>query len=314
MKKSIYLFILCVTVGLVSCKKDKNNQTIKQYDEAQIQAYIANNHLTGMKRDTVGGDTSGIYYQVLSQGTGDAVDYSTPIAFVYTIQSLDGKYAVTDTISNHSYNYLGHLTPPGLMLALHNAVKRKGTKVHILIPSRLAYGQNGSGTGGSRLPGNESLDYYVNVIEDKQQANYDDISIQKYIAANNLSGFQPYKTTSGDVMYYKIRKAGTGTSQIVSTSIVQFDYNSHYLNNTYWYPTTYSATAPAAQETYQADATVSGLPVGFVQGLLLARVAGTDISIILPSRLGYGLTGNSTYSVPAFSCLYYDMTIDTVTN
>jgi FKBP-type peptidyl-prolyl cis-trans isomerase FkpA len=319
MRNFIYLLFLLLTVGLVSCRKDKVSQNIKQYDQAQIQAYITSKGYTGMKRDTVGGDTSGIYYQVLTPGTGGAIDYSTPISFTYTINSLDGTYSLTDTIMNHTYAYAGETSPPGLLLALHDLVKQVGTRIHIIIPSHLAYGVYGSGTGSTRLTGNQSLDYYINVVNSgltysTALNNYDDLTIQNYIKAHNYTGYT--KITTGDYagMYYKIRTPGTGTIPVINSSIVSFDYRSQLMNANVVEPSNYSLTTGVVSTTatyYMSN--LDGQTLGLRQGLFIGAVSGTQFSLILPSRLAYGLKG-VTNEYPAHSCVFYDVTIDSVTD
>ncbi len=323
------LLCLFLAVGLLSCRKDRYQPTFKQYDDDQIKAYIAANHLTGMIRDTTGGDTTGIYYQVLTQGTGPAVDYSSALTYTYSVQSLDGKYALNDTILNHQNQYLGHITPAGLLIAMHDAVKRQGTRVRILVPSHLAYGQNGATigtaytlsnaqTGTVKMGGNESLDYYVNIINNVTSQNgiaypnnfntYDDQSIANYIAANNLTGFTKITTGTYAGLYYKTRTAGTGTTQVVPTSTVNIYYRGKLLDNNVFDPSNYSTTNISTLTT----GVVSDYTLGFMKGLLMAGVSGTDFSIIVPSRLAYGINANT--GIPALSCLYFDVTINTVTN
>src|SRR6185437_2055062 len=131
------------------------------------QAYIAANNLTGMKRDTVGGDTSGIYYQILLPGVaGTHYAYSDSLDFVFTLKSFDGNYQSLDTNStNHFENFAGHIAstgyPYGLQLVIHDVLARGGA-IRVLIPSRLAYGVGGYGTGSrlninSRIAGNQCL-------------------------------------------------------------------------------------------------------------------------------------------------------------
>jgi FKBP-type peptidyl-prolyl cis-trans isomerase FkpA len=173
MKQTIFTLLLLSTIALVSCRKTGTEQTITQYDNSQIQNYIKNNAITGMIQDTVGGDTSGIYYQPLMKGTGTPLAYTDEISFVFTIKSLDGLYSNTDTINNHFNGYVGHIyggeIPVGMEIAIINDLKYSGGSMRVLIPSALAFGKNGYGSGsinvaGSHIAGNQSLDCYIHVI------------------------------------------------------------------------------------------------------------------------------------------------------
>ena len=317
MKQSYLALFFLTVLGLFSCRKEGKDIGIKEYDQNQIDAYIKANNLTGMQRDKAGNvDTTGIYYQIQSQGKGETLDYDKRQTFVFTIKSLDGKYAVTDTFVNRSYNYLGAVAPKGLMLALYNLAKTKGTKARFLIPSHLAYGVNGVGTGGSRLPGNESLDYSLNVLNDADLDQYDDSSIQKYMTANNLTGYQRIVSTKSpqSVIYRKVTQAGTGTVQSTQSSNVNLQYTLLLFNG-----------AIADQLNDQATGNVGvaiNLENGAIQGWkegLAGLTAGSKVSLIIPSRLGYGMSAKTdantgAVTIPPSSCLRYEINLLTVTN
>lgn len=303
------LLLLCtiglMTVGLISCNKDANkNIGIKEYDQQQIQNYITANGLTGMTRDLSGGDTTGMYYQIYRKGTGKVLDYPDDISFIYTIKTLDGSYTVTDTVVNHAYNYVGHLTPNGLMLAVKNILINNGTQARVLIPSHLAYGTSGSGTGSTRLPGNESLDYYINIIDN--QATYDDLCIQNYMKVNGLTGYT--KTSTG--LYYKITQVGTGTVPITENSIVGLQYTSKLFNATIF--DEYNASDSTA-----TSVSYDNMVPGWQEGLKKVT-KGAKLSLIMPSGLAYGKYPSSysfsTSSPPVNSAIQTDFNIESVTN
>ena len=327
MKKLFYLIIPIIAFGLFSCRKSSDNFTIKQYDQNSIQNYISANGLTGMIRDTSGGDTTGIYYQVLEQGTGSVVDYPSLVSYVYSYHTFDNSYSTTDTINNHTNTYVGHVVPPAVQLSIKNLVKRKGTKIRLLIPSRLAFGTNGYFSGGVNINGNQCLDYSLYLVDNdpllvagKQvadgngdiitsQTTYDDISLQKYMAANSLTGFTAATSKSGYKYYYKIRVAGTGTDPISISSTVGLQYAGSLLNGTIF------DTETNLDGTAAATFTLYDVVDGFSDGLT-HTTAGGQITLLLPSALGYGDGGSSAGSVaiPAFSCLRFDMTVISVSN
>lgn len=306
MKKNIIPLVVVALLSLASCKKDRVMQSIKQYDETQITNYIAANHLTGFKRDTTGGDTSGIYYKILVPGSGDTLQYSTQLAFVYTITALDGSYVSSDTISNHYYDYVGHLAndgfPAGLQTAIHNLLVHPNASMTVIIPSHLAYGVDGRyGSGSSQVAnnsirGNESLVYYIHAIDNFPA--YDDMVINNYMKANNLTGYS--KTSDG--LYYKILTAGTGTDPITMQSTATTTYTGQIFNGTI-FDATYNGT-----NTFSAE--LDQLIPGVQEGLINYAVTGTKISLLIPSTLGYGL--NAQTGIPAFSCLRFTWVVSAV--
>jgi len=309
MKLKFFTLLLLSAACFVSCRKINNDPDIKQYDQQQIQSYIAANGLNGMVRDTTMGDTTGTYYQIISPGnTAKPMDYPSTIAYVYTFRTFDGKFLATDTALNHFYGVLGHVAPKGLMLAIRNNLKFNGGKMRVLVPSHLAYGKNGTAGAGSitltngHIGGNQCLDITVNMITD--QAAYDQLVIKNYMAANNLTGY----TETADGLWYKITTAPTGTNYFnVNTSTVTMNYSIYLMNNTNPDGNTFAKTLA----TFNDFAASSYVP-GFVEGLkILGRGTG-GISIIVPSALAYGTSGNS--GIPANECLRWDMTNVSVTN
>lgn len=307
MKQTIFTLLVLISIGFMSCRKDRNDPDIKQYDESQIKNYIAANGITDMLRDTTGGDTSGIYYKIISQGRGTPMDYSDQISFVFTLRTLDGKFISVDSLNqNHYYGYLGHVSttlPKGLQTAIHNLIKYKGTSARVIIPSHLAYGVNGYGTGSSsnantHIGGNQSLDYYINVVSNQEL--YDDAIINNYIKSKGLTGFA--KTADG--VYIKVATPGTGSDLIDLDSYITCTYSGKYLNDTVFDSTT-------NQGTTSSSFTVSGLVKG-AQEALTGQTSGAAVSMIIPSRFGYGTTGSS--AIAANVVLYFDFTISAVSN
>lgn len=305
MKKNIFPLVAVALLSLASCKKNRVMPSIKQYDETQITNYIAANHLTGFQKDTTGGDTSGIYYKILVPGSGTPLQYSTQVAFVYTVRTLDGTYVSSDTIANHFYDYVGHLTtdnfPQGLQTAIHNLLVYPNASIRVLIPSHLAYGTNGTGSGSSqvannRIGGNECLDYYIHAVNDFPA--YDDMVINNYMNANSLTGY----TKTSDGLYYKILTPGTGTDPITMQSVATTTYTGQIFNGTI-FDAAYNGTNTFAAEIDQ-------LVPGVQEGLINYAVTGTKISLLIPSTLGYGTTSQT--GIPPFSCLRFTWVVTAV--
>jgi FKBP-type peptidyl-prolyl cis-trans isomerase FkpA len=338
MKQNIFTFLLISAIGLASCRKEKNQLTIKQYDQQQIESYIAAHGLTGMIRDTTGGDTTGMYYKILNPGTQTIngkpvtpIDYPDQIAFVYTITTFDGSYVSSDTINNHFFDYLGHIAsdklPLGLQTALHNLLKYPDASMRLLIPSHLAYGVNGTGSGSSqvannRIGGNECLDYYIHAVNNFQV--YDDQVIQNYLKTNSLTGYTPVKIPVPGVInpyfywagkptkpdsgtyYYKILTPATATTDpITINSTITATYTGS-LFNAFVFDGASNGTNVA---TLDIDALISGV----AEGLQKNAFAGTKISLIVPSSLGYQLTSPTGGTIPVFSDLRFTWQVVTVT-
>jgi FKBP-type peptidyl-prolyl cis-trans isomerase FkpA len=332
MKQTIFTLLLLSTIGLISCRKHDNQPNIKQYDEQQIKSYIAANNITGMVQDATGGDTSGIYYKIILQPNpadtaGTALNYTDDISFVFTLRSFDGHYVSSDTIENHYQGFLGHIVsdalPVGLELAILNDLKYTGSSMRVLIPSDLAYGINGYGSGSitntsTRIAGNQCLDYYVHLIATQpdlahRQATYDDKVIKNYLAANGLSGTYLTDTITSDTsgghrgfpqtVYYAITTPGTGTVPISDNTTAEVTYNGRLLNNV-----AFDTEVEADSASVQIPELIKGVST------ILKRhaVQGTTISMLMPSALGYGTVAQT--GIPANSPLRFEFRILNVYN
>lgn len=312
MRQKFFTLLLISAIGLVSCRKDKIEQNINQYDDSQIQSYISANGITGMQKDASPLDSSGIYSKIILPGTDKLhpLEYSDQVALVFTLRSMDGKYISSDTIQNHLEDYLGHLTadalPSGLQMAIKNIVKYKGASARLLIPSHLAYGVSGYGSGSSqnantKIAGNQSLDYYVHVIDDfkayDEQVIHNNFDVSTY--TKKESALLP-----GNFYYYKILTPGTGSSPITAASSFTATYTGSLLNGTVF-------DGSNNGDNISPPLIVSSLVPGVQEALQQNVVVGTKISIIVPSTLGYGNTTSGT--IPVNSCLRFTFIIVTVT-
>lgn len=271
---------------IVACEKEYD--TIEVIDDRNIAAYIQANKLNMVEYQD-----SGIYYEVINPGTGDDVQYSDQLPLIFTIKSLDGQYSALDTfsVSNRYYNYLGYFNPEGVRIGIKEVLKKKSGTIRMIIPSRSAFGRNGVGT----IPGNASLDLTVKVLDKSKLPAYEDFTIQKYMAANSLTGFT--KTASG--LYYKIDAPGTG-SPIGIDSTFKAEYEGKLLNGN-----VFDKSAAGSPVSFF----LSGVVKGWQEAIPLIKEGGT-IRMILPSPLGYGLEGDR--GIPAFSPLYFSVKVTEV--
>lgn len=308
MKKIVFSLLIVAIAGIMSCRKTDTDPDIKQYDEDQIQAFIKTNGITGMQRDT-----SGIYYKILTPGTGTTLAYPDSLSFVYTLNTFDGKYKNVDTLNNHYCGFLGHLSakgyPKALQTALFNLVKKNGTRVRFLVPSHLAYGPTGIGSGSStntdtRIDGNQCLDYYIHLMNNQpgdNQDTYDDLVIKNYLIAKSLTGYTKLPNTG---VYYLITKPGVTNSVITDNTTISATYTFTLLNG----------------YIFNENNTSSGVSLeipdmihGLREGIKSVGSSGAKITFLLPSGQAYGKTGIPSLSVPSNAVVRFDVQILNVT-
>jgi FKBP-type peptidyl-prolyl cis-trans isomerase len=272
---------------LFSCQKEY--ETIDVIDDRNVKEYIQLNKINMQEYQG-----TGIYYQVVSPGTGPELQYSDRMPALITMRSLDGKYVSIDTfsIANRYFNFLGYYNPEPIRIGVKEVLKKSNGTLRMIIPSRLAFGRNGSGS----IPGNASLDITVRALDISKLIAYEDFTIVKYLESKALTGFT--KTTTG--LYYKIGQPGTG-SPITADSTIVANYTGKLLNGVI-----FDRAVAGSEATFKLNSLVKG----WREGIPLIKQGGS-IRLIIPSTLGYGLDGSSP-SVPAFSALDFEITVTDV--
>ena len=275
------LFLVTILAG---CEKEY--ESIEEVDQRRIQDYITAQKLNLTK------DDSGIYYQVLSPGTGETPKNSDKVFFGYTAKSVDGKEYFTSDSYSFGSGFLGYVRPEGWRLALYKI--NKGGKVRVVLPSTLGFGRNGSGN----IEGNEVLDSELELFDVETQAEMDDIVINRFLAANSLTGFN--KLPKG--VYYKIITPGTGIEEIELTSTITMAYTGRLLKGTI-----FDSATTAKPYTSKLE----NLIEGWKEAVPLITKGG-KIRVLIPSALAYGAQGSS--NIPANSVLDFDIEITDVKN
>jgi len=153
MKKILLLLLLPVAM-FSSCLKSNNDvvpfDSAKQAatDEVTIQAYLAaHTEIHAVK------DTTGVYYQIITQGTGATPALTSTITAAYTGKLTNGT--TFDSSANLVYRLNGLI--PAWQIAL--PYLKTGGQMLIITPSRYAYGNAQAGI----IPANSVLIFSVNL-------------------------------------------------------------------------------------------------------------------------------------------------------
>ena len=157
--------IITLLLWIVSCQKsteiiDKNRidctipsirDSIAEADRQTIHKYITDSSLT------VDSTTSGLYYMIADSGTGIHPNLLSVITVLYKGYFTNGNIfsqTVRSTAVSFPLNQLILGWQYGIPLI------KKGGKIKLLIPSRLAYGCNSSG-----IPANSVVIFDVELID-----------------------------------------------------------------------------------------------------------------------------------------------------
>ena len=147
MKKYLLLLAVFVTV-FSSCSKDSFDpakQAAK--DDAAIQSYIAANNITATK------DLSGVYYQVITSGTGAYPTVNSKVTVNYTGKLLNGTVFDSGNLPTTALSTL----IKGWQYGIPHI--NTGGRILLLIPSGLGYGN----TSQQGIPKNSVLVFTIDL-------------------------------------------------------------------------------------------------------------------------------------------------------
>lgn len=147
--KKFLLFLFTPLVILASCSKDKFDAAKQAAaDDAAIKAYIGTDtayHATS--------DNSGVYYKIVTQGSGAKPTSTSTVKVTYTGKLLNGTTFDSGTINQSLQGLI-----PGWQSGLPYV--KTGGRIILVIPSREGYGNT---TAGS-IPKNSVLVFTIDLL------------------------------------------------------------------------------------------------------------------------------------------------------
>ncbi|MBD1393443.1 FKBP-type peptidyl-prolyl cis-trans isomerase [Mucilaginibacter glaciei] len=152
MKKYI-LTLSFLVIAFASCKKGDSFDAAAQAtkDDAAIQTYLkANPNITATK------DPSGVYYQVVTPGTGANPTASSAVTVNYTGSVLNGgQFATALNLANSPLT--------GLIAGWQIGIPKvkAGGRILLIIPSAYGYGNN---SPAAAIPANSVLIFTIDLL------------------------------------------------------------------------------------------------------------------------------------------------------
>ena len=151
MKK--YILILSMIAGLFSsCIKEAPPFDAAQQaadDDAAIQTFIKANNIPAIKHP------SGLYYQIITEGTGEYPTANSAVTVNYVGRLLDG----TKFDAGTGVTFPLSKVIPGWTYGI--PLVNTGGRILLLIPSALAYGNSSPGTD---VPPNSVLVFMIDLL------------------------------------------------------------------------------------------------------------------------------------------------------
>jgi len=120
-------------------------------EEPTIVAYAAANGINATKHN------SGLYYEIISPGSGATPSLTSKVYITYTGKLLDGRVFDQQSDANKTGWILNQLIQ-GLQIGL--PLIQKGGEIKLIVPSSLAYG-----CGNAVIPPNAILYFDVHLVD-----------------------------------------------------------------------------------------------------------------------------------------------------
>jgi FKBP-type peptidyl-prolyl cis-trans isomerase FkpA len=151
-KKFFPFLLLLIIIGFNACSVKEAGCTDKtvQSEQAAIVNYAATNGISATAHST------GLYYHIVTPGSGPAPTLSSRVFVKYTGKLLNGTVFDTQTTAV-SYGLGGLIL--GWQIGL--PLIQKGGTIELIVPSSLAYGCRGFGL----VPGNSILYFTIELTD-----------------------------------------------------------------------------------------------------------------------------------------------------
>lgn len=145
-----------IAFSVFSCKEDSLEKQ-REDELKRLTEYMRTNYPEKQR------NSSGLYYFVLEEGTGDSINIGDEVLFYYTLKDLDGEIKIETSGYSNGYRLnpvrVTVLPPtqlsssasiPRNMLSVHEALTymKRGTKARLIFDSALGFGQYGLSTYG----------------------------------------------------------------------------------------------------------------------------------------------------------------------
>ncbi len=151
LKTRLLIGLFLVIGAFSSCKKELSPEKQAVEDDKIIENFISKNSILASKH------SSGVYYQIISEGSGATPTLTNEVTVNYTGKLLNGNvFDQSSTPIKFALNKLIVGWQIGIPLI------KKGGSIRLIVPSGLAYGSNSPGPG---IPKNAVLDFKIDLID-----------------------------------------------------------------------------------------------------------------------------------------------------
>jgi len=153
--KKLTFILLVIGIALSSCSKKDTFDPVAQAaaDDVAIKAYLSAHPTINATKDA-----TGLYYQVITQGTGTNPNINSVITVNYTGTLLDGTQFDSNT-GRGAYTTALQNVISGWQIGVPYV--KAGGRILLIIPSGMGYGNSSPGAG---IPANAVLVFTIDLL------------------------------------------------------------------------------------------------------------------------------------------------------
>lgn len=289
----------------VNLKLIENPADLMKKEQETLTKYIQSNNIT------VAPTPSGIYFIETAKGKGLKIDTGVMVKIHFTVSLIDGKqiFSTHERTEPIEFEYGKRFDTKGLEEAI--SMMTKGGKAKVVVPSVMAFGEQGRGTV---VPSFSTLLYDVEILDvlskaesEKAKAEEKKKSEQKVAAAKNAEQglLQKYlkdnkitakATPSG--LYYIEKVKGTGP-QATAGKKVGVHYTGTLLNGK-----KFDSSRDRGVQPFEFELGKGQVIKGWDEGIALMKKGGKAI-LIVPSSIAYG--ERDMGDITPYSTLVFDV-------
>lgn len=278
---------------------------MKSKEQSSLENYLKSANIT------VAPLPSGLYYIETQKGNGQKPKKGDYAKLHFKVSTIDGKvlYSSYDQGQPMMWEIGQDFDNKGVTEALN--LMSKGTKASIIVPSSLAFGEQGR---GQMVPPYTTLLYDLELTDivskaqldkenaekekkaaiEKEQAKKQELSIlDNYLKTNKIS----VKPTASGLYFIEIKK-GTG-QQAATGKTVKVHYTGTLLNGTKF------DSSVDRKQPFEFTIGKGEVIPGWDEGIAMMKEGG-KAKLIVPSRLAYGENGRMP-TIPPSATLIFDV-------
>lgn len=174
MHSSVFKYCLLIPLAfLISCSGNRKKMPVTNSNNSNTQKQLleANRVLVKKDRQRIVGflkrqnwemteSNTGLWYEILEQGSGDSVKVGDFVSMNFTLKLLDGTIISTSEEEGVKAFEVGH---GGVESGLEQAVLycKNGTNARFILPPHLGYGLPGD---GQKIPARAILLYEIEIV------------------------------------------------------------------------------------------------------------------------------------------------------